>query len=296
MKTLQSLSKKQMGYLEGTTSIIVNTALFGVKIWIGAMLGSISMIADAWHTLSDTLTSIVVIVGFMISSKPADDAHPYGHGRFESIAATIIGTLLAVVGFSFLFESIQRLIYFKATQFNLLGIIIFLVSAFLKEALAQFSFFLGQKANSLTLTADGWHHRSDAIASGLIVVGALLGNILWWIDGVMGIAVSLLILWAAFEIILENTNLMIGERLTPEIQEKITSLVSAISAQISDIHHFHLHRYGDHVELTFHIRVTPNMPVQESHEIVNKIEEKLRKELQYHTTVHVEPDNEVNIN
>ncbi|MCJ7648125.1 MAG: cation diffusion facilitator family transporter [Candidatus Lokiarchaeota archaeon] len=90
--------KTFMGYLEGTISIIVNTLLFGIKYWVGIKTFSIAIIADAWHTLSDSLTSLVVIIGFKVSSKPADKKHPYGHGQAEVISSVIIGTLLAVVG------------------------------------------------------------------------------------------------------------------------------------------------------------------------------------------------------
>ncbi len=100
---------KKLSYIEGIGSIVINVILFILKYWVGIMTGSIAIIADAWHTLSDSLTSIVVILGAKISSKPADDNHPFGHGRAESVASIIIGVLLFIVGSNFLFDAIQRL-------------------------------------------------------------------------------------------------------------------------------------------------------------------------------------------
>src|SRR5512137_2886387 len=96
---------RSLGYIEGWASIVLNTSLFFVKYWAGTRFGSVAMVADAWHTLSDTLTSVVVVVGFFIASRPADRGHPFGHGRAEPIGAVIIATLLAVVAVNFMTES-----------------------------------------------------------------------------------------------------------------------------------------------------------------------------------------------
>jgi cation diffusion facilitator family transporter len=106
-KQISKKYKTSIGYLEGTISIILNTLLFGLKYWVGIKTFSIAIIADAWHTLSDSLTSLVVIIGFKVSSKPADKKHPFGHGRAEIISSVIIGTMLAIVGFNFLIASIN---------------------------------------------------------------------------------------------------------------------------------------------------------------------------------------------
>ena len=141
MKNSLLSGKLNLGYIEGWASVVINTALFGFKFWAGTKIGSVSMVADAWHTLSDTLTSLVVIVGFCIAAKPSDPEHPFGHARAESIASVIIGVLLGVVGVSFAMESIRRLIDYRSATFNLSGILIFSASVIVKEGLAQFSFY-----------------------------------------------------------------------------------------------------------------------------------------------------------
>lgn len=281
--------EQNLGYIEGWVSVVLNTILFGLKYWVGTKYGSISMIADAWHTLSDTLTSLVVIAGFWIAARPADSEHPFGHGRAEAIAAIIIGTLLAVVGFNFLSESIARLRHHQAAQFGMLCIVVFTVSVVLKEALARFSFWAGRRINSQALLADGWHHRSDSIASGLIVVGALLGPYFWWIDGVMGIGVALLILYATYDILKGAAGILLGERSDAELEKEIMDVIARTAPVSSDIHHVHVHTYGDHQELTMHMRLPANMELGQAHAIAHSIEEAIRQELHIESTVHVDP-------
>jgi len=281
---------RNLGYLEGVLSSIINTILFILKLWVGMMVGSVAMIADAWHTLSDTLTSLVVIIGFWISGRPSDREHPFGHGRAELIGALIIGTLLGVVGVNFFKESVMNLFrHVKPPTFTLVPIIIFALSIAIKEAIAQFSMWAGKKINSRALIADAWHHRSDAIASALIVLGALFGKSLWWIDGVMGIGVSLLILWAAFDVVRSAADDLMGEDVDPVLSGKIQALITEIAPDITHVHHLHVHRYGQHREITLHIRMDGEATLNLVHEVASRIETRLRSELDVEVTVHAEP-------
>jgi cation diffusion facilitator family transporter len=230
-----------------------------------------------------------VIVGFWIMARPADDRHPFGHARAENIAAIIIGVLLAVVGAFFGWESVQRLLERKAVSFSLLAILVFLASALLKEGLAQFAFWAGKEASSQAVVADGWHHRSDAIASALIVAGAALGRRLWWIDGALGIGVSLLIIWAAVDIVRSTSSILLGEAPSEELKRAVLAVIHKEYPLVDDVHHLHLHRYGNNMELTLHLRLPPAMSVGQSHEIGHRIEERLRSELALEPTVHIEP-------
>ncbi len=286
------LEKRKLGYLEGVVSTILNTVLFGFKLWVGMAAGSVAMIADAWHTLSDTLTSLVVILGFWISSKPGDKEHPFGHGRAELVASIIIGTLLGVVGVNFFKDSVDQLSNHREAVFGATAVVVFSISVVLKEAIARFSFWAGKKVRSQSLRADGWHHRSDALASALIVVGALLQKYFWWIDGVLGIGVSILILYAAFGILRDAADSLMGEQADEEIMRNIRALVKEAAPTASDVHHIHIHRYGDHIEATLHTRVPQNMRVKEAHEIASMLEAHLREKLGYECTIHMEPRKE----
>ncbi|MCK4798238.1 MAG: cation transporter [Spirochaetes bacterium] len=281
------VESKKLAYVEGIVSIVINTVLFGLKYWIGIMTGSIAIIADAWHTLSDSLTSIVVILGAKVSSKPADKNHPFGHGRAESVASIIIGVLLFIVGSNFFFDAIQRLRSKEAAIFSTSSIIIFIISVITKEAMAQFSFWAYNKTKSHSLKADGWHHRSDAIASAIILISIFLGKNLWWIDGVFGIIVSLLIVYTAIDIMKEAAQPILGEIPKQDSIEKIIKIGERFN--LNDIHHIHEHSYGSHLEYTMHVYMPKDSPIYKAYSITKKFREVLRKELNIESTVYIKP-------
>jgi cation diffusion facilitator family transporter len=283
-------AKNRIGYLEGGLSALINAALFGVKLYVGTAAGSVAMVADAWHTLSDTLTSVVVVFGFWISSRPRDEEHPFGHGRAERIAGIVIGTLLAVVGARFLMEASRQIRMHHVAVYPTVSIVVFAIATVLKEGLAQFSIRMGRRTNSPSLVADGWHHRSDAIASGSIVAGVFLGGSAWWLDGVLGVGVALLILYVAFDVIRDAATSLLGERPSSETVAEIERLATAIATpeSIGRIHHVHMHRYGDHVELTLHARAPGATSLARAHRLASTLENRIRDELGYEATIHME--------
>jgi len=292
IKPKKQISKKYkifIGYLEGTISIILNNLLFGLKYWVGIKTFSIAIIADAWHTLSDSFTSLVVIIGFKVSSKPADKKHPYGHGRAEIISSVIIGTLLAVVGVNFLIASIQRFINHQSASYGNLAVIVFVISVIVKEGLAQFSMRAGEKINSQSLIADGWHHRSDSLVSLMVLVGIFMGGYFWWVDSIMGIIVSLVIFYTTYIILKESISILIGEEPSEDLEAEIRKIVANSVSHDVKLHHLHSHKYGDNRELTFHIRLPVDMRLEDAHRITEKLEKKIKKEMNIETTIHIEP-------
>jgi len=283
-------SSKLPAYIEGWLSVALNTALFLAKYGVGTASGSVAVVADAWHTLSDSLTSLVLLAGFWIAGRRADREHPFGHGRAEAIGSIVICSLLAVVGIGFLKESAARLWQMRAARFGAAAVGILLASTVLKEALARYSIFAGRRLKSSSLIADGWHHRSDAIASGLIAAGALLGGRIWWLDGAMGIGVSLLILWVAFDLLMHTASALLGEAPSAEFKAHIRSLIGQAVPAASRIHHLHLHRYGDHSELTLHLRLPGDMDLRGAHEIASRAEEAIRRQTGIEATIHAEPE------
>ncbi|HCL90549.1 MAG TPA: cation transporter [Candidatus Atribacteria bacterium] len=288
-KQITKKYKTSIGYLEGTISIILNTLLFALKYWVGIKTFSIAIIADAWHTLSDSLTSLVVIIGFKVSSKPADEKHPFGHGRAEIISSVIIGTLLAMVGVNFLIASIQRFINHQFASYGNLAVIVFIISVVVKEGLAQFSIRAGKKVNSQSLIADGWHHRSDALVSFLVLVGIFAGKYFWWVDSIMGIAVSLVIFYTTYSILKMSVSTLIGEEPSKDFETEIRKIVNNSVSRDVKLHHFHSHKYGDNKELTFHIRLPADMRLEDAHGITEEVEKKIREKMNIETTIHVEP-------
>ena len=288
-KQITKKYKTHIGYLEGTISIILNTLLFALKYWVGIETFSIAIIADAWHTLSDSLTSLVVIIGFKISSKPADEKHPFGHGRAEIISSVIIGTLLAMIGVNFLIASIQRFINHQFASYGNLAIIVFIISVIVKEGLAQFSIRAGKKINFQSLIADGWHHRSDALVSLMILVGIFIGEYFWWVDSIMGIVVSLVIFYTTYSILKVSVSTLIGEEPSKDFETEIRKIVNNSLSRDVKLHHFHSHKYGDNKELTFHIKLPADMRLEDAHGITEEVEKKIREKMNIETTIHVEP-------
>jgi len=288
-KQISKKYKTFIGYLEGTISIILNTLLFGLKYWVGIKTFSIAIIADAWHTLSDSLTSLVVIIGFKVSSTPADKKHPFGHGQAEIISSVIIGTMLAVVGFNFLIASIQRFINHQSASYGNLAVIVFIISVIVKEGLAQFSIRAGKKINSQSLIADGWHHRSDALVSLMVLVGIFIGGYFWWVDSIMGMIVSLVIFYTTYIILKESISTLIGEEPSENLEAEIRKIVTNSISHDVKLHHLHSHKYGDNRELTFHIRLPVDMRLEDAHRITEKLEKKIREKMNIETTIHIEP-------
>ena len=275
--------------IEGWLSIIGNIFLFGIKYWAGIVSGSIALIADAWHTLTDSVSSVIVLVGGKLSRKPADDEHPFGHGRAEHIAAVIIGVLLAIVAFDFVVGAIEKFGTREKTVFGTLAWVVTIVSILAKEAMAQYAFWAAKKTDSSILRADGWHHRTDALSSVVILIGIALGKHFWWMDSVLAFIVALMIGWASWEILSKEIKSLLGESPTDELLLSIREKAQGACNQPLHLHHIHFHKYGNHTEMSFHIKLPPQMSLNEAHDICTKIETVIKKEFGIFATIHPEP-------
>ena len=235
------MERKKASYLEGAVSIIVNICLFALKYWAGIVSGSIALMADAWHTLSDSISSVVVILGAKLASKKPDKDHPFGHGRWELVSSIIIAIILVLIAFGFITDAISHLKTRESANFGTLAIVITVVSIVVKELLAQYAFFLGKKSGSSTVKADGWHHRTDALSSLVILIGILFKDYFWWIDGALGIAVSMMLMYAAYHILMESVNKILGEDPDEDLIQEIQKLISSLYDFDIYPHHFHMH-------------------------------------------------------
>ena len=275
---------------EGWLALTVNLGLFLIKYWAGIVSGSVALIADAWHTLSDSLTSVILIVGIRLSAKPADHDHPFGHGRAEWIAALIIGTLLAVVGLNFLVDSISKLRDHEGAQYGTIALVATALSVLTKEGLAQYAFWIYRKTGAKSVKADGWHHRSDSVSSLLILVGIIWGSRYWWMDGALGILVSIALFYAAYDIIKDSTHSLLGEKPSKQLVDLLREIPIKVIGRDVELHHVHTHNYGDHTELTCHIKLPPEITLNDAHDIASKIEVAILEETGITATIHMEPN------
>jgi len=281
--------REKFGYLEGAVSIAVNIVLFVLKYWAGIVSGSVALMADAWHTLSDSISSVFVIAGVRLSSRKPDRKHVFGHGRWEQITAFFIAFLLSLIAYEFLKESVMKFSARGTAQFGTIAIAVTIVSILAKEGLAQFAFLLWRKTDNIALKADGWHHRTDALSSLLVLAGILLKDIFWWIDSVLGVIISFMIFWAVIGIVREAIDKLLGEVPDKELTGKISGIITKMGYSGLDPHHFHIHNYGGHRELTFHINLDGELNIRRGHEVASDIEIALREEFGVESTIHVEP-------
>ncbi|WP_461246849.1 cation diffusion facilitator family transporter [Treponema sp. R6D11] len=283
------MERIKAGYIEGTVSVIVNFLLFLLKMWASVISGSIALAADAWHTLSDSISSVVVVIAAKLASKKADKEHPFGHGRWEQIASFFIAVILAVIAFGFLESSIRHFWSKNSVEYGRIAIIVTAVSIIVKELLAQYAFYIGRKTDNSSVKADGWHHRSDALSSIVVLIGILFAKKFWWIDSVLGIIIALMLFYAAFTILKEAINKILGEEPGQELINKLTSEIKNIYNDDLKIHHLHIHNYISHKELTFHIRLNKDLTIEKGHKIASDIEELILDKFGMTATIHVEP-------
>lgn len=277
------------GYTAGLVSVATNLGLFVLKMWAGIVSGSIAITADAWHTLSDSTSSLIVIVAVKLASRKPDKKHPFGYGRWEQIAALFIGILLAIIAFGFLREAILRFVNQETIVFGTLAIVITILSVLVKEALAQYAFYISRKTGNLAVKADGWHHRTDALSSVVVLAGIFLASHFWWIDSVLGIILSLMLFWATYEIFKEAITKLLGEQPSDDLIRKIEAEIKPCYNGNCLPHHYHIHNYVSHQELTFHIKLGNNMSVESGHRIATEMENRVYESFGFIATIHVEP-------
>jgi len=283
------MNKTRVAYLEGAVSIIVNTALFVLKIWASLVTHSIALAADAWHTLSDSISSVIVIIATKLAGKKADKEHPFGHGRWEQIASLFIAVILATIAFGFMESSVRHFINKEKVEYGMIAIIVTVASIVLKELLAQYAFYVGRKTDNSNVKADGWHHRSDALSSVVVLAGILFAKQFWWIDSVLGVIIAVMLFHAVYMILKEDITKILGEKPSEELINTITSVIKEIYNDDLHIHHIHLHNYTTHKEITFHIRLKGALTIGEAHKVTVEIEKRIEEKFGMIATIHVEP-------
>ncbi|MFH1062984.1 MAG: cation diffusion facilitator family transporter [Candidatus Omnitrophota bacterium] len=280
--------RARFGYLEGWVSLVVNSLIFLLKISMGMISGSISIIADAIHTISDVATSAVVILGFKIAQKPADQDHPFGHGRMEDIATLIIAVVLTLVGLELLHGAVMRMFNPVAVGSNPLFIVFLSITVVIKEWLARFSFHLGKKIKSKTLDADAWHHRSDAIST-LLVIIAVMGSMfkIFWLDAFFGAMVAGYIMYMGIQLIRESTFHLLGKAADSELIAQIKKIALSV-AGVEGVHDIIAHDYGQLKAISLHVEVDNTLDSVQAHQIATSVETRIAKNIISSPIVHID--------
>ncbi len=283
-------SRKDFGYLEAWVSIIGNILLFLFKFFFGLALNSIALIAEGFHSLSDVLTSIVVLFGFKLGSKPADEKHPFGHGRIEHIATLLIAFMLLLVAYEFGKTSIGRIISSPKVEFSAIVMVFMFLSALIKEWMARFSIFLGKKINSSTLIADAWHHRSDAIASLLVGIGFIFVRFkLFYVDGILGLIVAIFIGLTGVDLIKSSVDFLLGRAPDKDFLDRVRDITLSVPG-VLDLHDILVHDYQSNKAISLHIEVEDDLSAKDAHRIALEVQDRLKKRLkESNISVHIDP-------
>jgi cation diffusion facilitator family transporter len=285
--------RARYGAIEAWLSIFLNSVLFIIKGIMGILLHSVSLIADAIHTLSDTGTSIVLLFGFKIAKRPSDREHPFGHGRMEAIATLVIAVLLIVAGVELLRSSVSRIFHptVSNTQLGWLPVIILIGTIVLKEAMARFAYELGKMIKSDALRADAWHHRTDALSTILVVVALVLARFGYiYVDGVVGVLVALIITYSGYAIARDAINPLLGEEPSRQLLKDIENIAKSVKGVLG-VHDVIVHRYGQVNHVSLHIEVCDSRPIGELHDLSEDVERIIEKNISGSAVVHIDPVN-----
>lgn len=276
----------------------INIILVIFKLIAGVLGQSAAMIADGIHSLSDLLTDAVVIIFMKLSSRPQDEDHDYGHGKYETLATAIIGMALFVVGLGICYGGVVKI--WTALQGGQLeqpgwiALVAALLSIALKEWCFQFTMRTGRAIESETVMANAWHHRSDALSSvgtAIGIGGAIALGPSWAVlDPIAAVIVSVLIVITAWKLMANALGELL-EKSLPEAMEKDIELSVTEDPRLSDIHHLRTRRIGSHIAIDMHVRMPGSLTLAEAHNIVSSAEKRLRDRFGKGTfiSIHMEP-------
>lgn len=282
--------RTRYGMLASVVGIFCNVLLFSVKLTIGLILSSLAVTADAFNNLSDAASSIISFIGVKMAGKPADAEHPFGHGRIEYIAALIVSFLVIEVGFTFFKSSISKILHPEAISFDLVPFVILILSILVKLWMAFFNNKLGKRIDSKVMLATAADSLGDVITTSATVLSIIICHFTSInVDAIAGLIVSAIVIWSGISIAKDTLEPLIGERVPAELYQKITDIVESYDG-IVGTHDLIVHNYGPNRSMaTIHAEVPNDINIDVSHEIIDKIERDVKKDLNILLVIHMDP-------
>ncbi|MCD8180982.1 MAG: cation diffusion facilitator family transporter [Firmicutes bacterium] len=287
------------GKFSSVVGILCNAALFIGKIIAGTISGSVSITADAVNNLSDASSSVIGLLGFKLASRPADEEHPYGHGRYEYLAGLMVALLIMIIGVELFRSSLDKVINPSAVQFSAVTVCVLALSILLKLWMAFFNTRMGKKINSKTLIATAADSRNDVITTAAVLAAAVISHFTnLELDGWMGLLVALFILYSGFGLVKDTLDPLLGkapdEKQVNEIKNKILSYPGVMGT-----HDLMMHDYGPGRQFaSVHVEMAAEDDVMASHDVIDNIERDFLSNDGLHMIVHFDPistaDSEVN--
>ena len=278
------------GNLAGAVGIVCNALLCAAKLLMGTLFGSISVTADAVNNLSDASSSIITLVGFKLSAKPADKEHPYGHARIEYLAGLAVSVLIIVIGFALARTSLDKILHPPPVAFSWLTVAVLAGSIGVKLWMAMFNRTIGRRIGSATLEATATDSRNDVISTAAVLAALVLGQATHLVlDGWMGLAVALFILYSGIGLIKETVDPLLGEAPSEELAQHIARKVLSYDGVLGT-HDLMVHDYGPgRCFASVHVEMAAEKDVLESHDIIDNIERDFHDNDNIHLVIHYDP-------
>ena len=278
------------GRLAGAAGLTANVLLFAAKLAIGALSGSVAILADAFNNLSDAGSSIVTLVGFKLSSAPPDAEHPFGHGRMEYLSALGVAALIMAAGFELFLSAVDKIRHPALPEFGVLTIVVLALAIAIKLWMALFYKKIGNTIRSEALKASCSDSRNDVICTGVVLLTSLIG---WLsgvaIDGYVGLLVALFVIWSGFTVIKETVSPLLGQAPDPEMVQDIKNTVMAHPGIIG-VHDLMIHNYGPgRLVLSLHAEVSCHEDMMRSHDLIDCVERELSRKYRAIACIHMDP-------
>lgn len=288
--TRDALFRKKTGYFVSITGIILNILLSVSKVMIGLFVHSIAIMADAVNNIFDTISSVVTLLGFKLSEKPADREHPYGHGRIEYISGLLISIIVIIIGLQFIKSSVMRILNPDIVKFDKFSFIIMILSILVKVFITILNKQAGNMIDSKAMKATSIDSLGDVFTT-IVVIIPMISSLFTdvQIDGYFGVLVSLMIIKNGIEMIKETIGPILGEEPDKELIEKIYKDLEA-EPLIKNVHDFHAHNYGpDNVYISLDVEMPAHLTIEEAHNVIDSWERTLEEKYNINIIIHVDP-------
>lgn len=282
--------RNSYGKLASVTGIILNLILFGIKFLAGSLSGAVSIIADAFNNLSDASSSLISLLGFKLAEKPADNDHPYGHGRYEYVAGLAVAVLVAAIGIELLKTGIDKILHPSELSFSVITWTILVISILIKLYMMYYNYSIGKRIDSKALIATGDDSRNDSLTTSAVLVSGIISVIANInIDGIVTLLLSLFILYSAYGLIKDTLDPILG--IKPD-EETVSMLATKIMSydNILGVHDLIIHDYGPGNRFaSVHVEMDYKYDVIKAHDTIDNIEVDIFKETGIHLVIHYDP-------
>ena len=285
-----AVSRGRIGKLSGAVGLAANVLLFVLKLLAGLLAGSVSIMADALNNLSDATSSVVTLLGFKLAERPADADHPYGHARYEYLSGLAVATIVVLIGFELAKTAIKKIIHPLPVEFSLLTVMVLLSSIGIKLWLMRFNNKMGKLIDSKTLGAAAIDSRNDCLATGAVLAAGLLERVTTLqVDGIMGLAVAIFILYSGWLLVQETVSRLLGERADAALCQQIVDYIRS-NPKVLGYHDLMVHDYGPgQCFASIHVEMDKNEDPLECHEIIDEMERQCQKQYGVHLVIHYDP-------